>query len=175
MGLENDDQLVAIDTLTTGGRNVPIGQAAQAVVYVPGAVAGTATENLQPLALAGEAARFTMVSPGQVKAGSAAPTSVTLFEQGLVQVLEGAVTGLTAGHSYVLALASRADGSGTLEVLAGFKANPAGAAIVNAIGPIRQVVQGTADPAARRYLVIAEGTSEKTGPIIQVQAPGSGG
>ena len=35
--------------------------------------------------------------------------------------------------------------------------NPAGSAIVNAIGPIRQVVRGE-DKIQRRYLVIAPGT-----------------
>ncbi|BCL79261.1 hypothetical protein ccbrp13_17260 [Ktedonobacteria bacterium brp13] len=39
VGLENDDQLVGIDTLTNKviGRS-PIGQAAQAITYVPNAV-----------------------------------------------------------------------------------------------------------------------------------------
>jgi hypothetical protein len=100
--------------------NVPIGQAAQAIVYVPNAVperAGTelgnaamsvagaslpgaaATEGLQPLGLAGQAARLTMAPAGQAAAvGAEAPTSVTLFDQGLVQVLEAAVTGLEPGH-----------------------------------------------------------------------------
>ena len=61
-----------------------------------------------------QAAHFTMLSPapGQRKAAPA-PTSVTLFDQGLSQVLEAAVTGLEPKHPYVLALASQADGSGT--------------------------------------------------------------
>jgi hypothetical protein len=46
--------------------------------------------------------------------------------------------------------------------------NPAGAAIVNAVGPIRQIVQ-TSDPAPRRYLVIASGTPASVGPPVQVQ------
>jgi hypothetical protein len=48
--------------------------------------------------------------------------------------------------------------------------NPAGSAIVNALGPIRQVVQGQAD-AGRRWLVIAPGTAAgTTGAAVQVQA-----
>jgi hypothetical protein len=46
--------------------------------------------------------------------------------------------------------------------------NPAGSAIVNAIGPIRQVVQGEAD-APRRYLVIAPGPATQPGKPVQVQ------
>ncbi len=40
---------------------------------------------------------------------------------------------------YVLALASRADGKGALQPLAVFTTNPAGSAIVDASGPIRQI------------------------------------
>ena len=46
--------------------------------------------------------------------------------------------------------------------------NPAGAAIVNAVGPIRQIVQGDAD-APQRYLVIAAGTSAAPGEPVQLQ------
>jgi hypothetical protein len=46
--------------------------------------------------------------------------------------------------------------------------NPAGAAIVNTIGPIRQVTQSTgATP--KRYLVIAAGTPAQLGEPVQVQ------
>jgi len=55
-----------------------------------------------------------------------------------------------------------------LEPLAGFMTNPAGAAIVNTIGPIRQVTQSTgATP--KRYLVIAVGTPAQPGEPVQVQ------
>jgi hypothetical protein len=47
--------------------------------------------------------------------------------------------------------------------------NPAGAAVVNAIGPIRQLVRGE-DESPRRYLVIAPGTAEQHGAPLQVQA-----
>ena len=173
VGLENDDQLVAIDTLTnTVIASVPIGQGAQAVVYVPDAVPeGGGTEGLQPLGVAGQAAHFTMAPPGgNATAGAGAPTSVTLFDQGLIQVLEASVTGLEPKHPYLLALANSADGSGALEPLAGFMTNPAGAAIVNAVGPIRQVVQGGAD-APRRYLVIVPGSPTELGKPVQVQVP----
>ena len=46
--------------------------------------------------------------------------------------------------------------------------NPAGAAIVNAVGPIRQVTQGD-DAARRRYLVIAAGTPTELGELVQIQ------
>jgi hypothetical protein len=46
--------------------------------------------------------------------------------------------------------------------------NPAGAAVVNAVGPIRQIVRPEA-ASVRRYLVIAEGTAAQPGSVVQVQ------
>jgi YVTN family beta-propeller protein len=169
VGLENDDQMVAIDTLTNKVvASVPIGQAPQAVAYVPDAAPeGAGLQGLTPLGIAGQAAHFTM-TPLDHLSETPAPTSVTLFDQGLLQVLEASVTGLTPKQLYVLALSDHADGSGALEGLSNFMTNPAGAAIVNAIGPIRQVVQGGVDQ-PRRYLVIAPGTAMAPGLPAQIQ------
>jgi YVTN family beta-propeller protein len=173
VGLENDDAMLAIDTLTNKAiASVPIGQAPQAVAYVPNAVPeGAGTQGLAPLGLAGQAAHFTMVATGAGPiAGAKAPTSVTLFDQGLLEVLEASATGLEPKRPYVLGLSSRADGGGAIEALSSFMTNPAGSAIVNAVGPIRQVVQGGAD-APRRYLVIAPGSPMQPGKPAQIQAP----
>jgi len=172
VGLENDDKLIAIDTLTNKVvATVPIGQAPQAVIYVPNAVPeGSGTAGLEPLGVAGQAAQFTMLPPGaKATPGVKAPTDVTLFDQGLLQVLQASVTGLQPKQPYVLALSSRADGGGQLEPLASFVTNPAGSAIVNAVGPIRQIVQSKAD-APRRYLVIVPGPAAQLGKPVQVQA-----
>ncbi|MBS9478673.1 YncE family protein [Ancylobacter radicis] len=168
IGLENADALAAIDTLTnTVIATIPIGQAPQAVTYVPGAVPeGDGTQNLQPLGVAGQAAHLSLTKDG--KAADKAPTSVTLFDQGLIQVLQASVTGLAPKKPYVLALASQPDGKGAVEPLSAFMSNPAGAAIVNAAGPIRQIVHSEAR-AQRRYLVITEGTAAQPGAIVQRQ------
>jgi YVTN family beta-propeller protein len=168
VGLENQDEMTAIDTLTNKViANIPIGQAAQAVVYVPGAVpSGDGKTGLQPLGLAGAAAHIMLVAPGA--SADRAPTSVTLFDQGLVQILEASVTGLTPKSPYVLALSSKPDGSGDIQPLSTFMTNPAGSAIVNATGPIRQIVQSTAQD-VRRYLVIVSGKPESPGLVVQVQ------
>jgi YVTN family beta-propeller protein len=172
VGIENSDEITAIDTLTnTVIGSVAIGQAPQAVNYVPDAVPeGDGTQNLQPLGIAGQTAHVSMVPVGDGKPAGPAPTSVSLFDQGLTQVLQAAATGLQPKQPYVLALSGQADGGGALEPLAAFMTNPAGSAIVNALGPIRQVVQGQAD-AGRRWLVIAPGTAAgTTGAAVQVQA-----
>ncbi len=96
-------------------------------------------------------------------------TSVTVNNQGLIDLLEAAVTGLEAKKPYVLALASNADGSGLIEPVARFMTNPAGAAIVIAVGPLRKVVQGN-QVGSRRYLVIAPLIGDKPGPPVQIQS-----
>jgi len=168
VGLENADALAAIDTATNKVvGEVPIGQAPQAIAYVPNAVPeGDGLQGLQPLGVAGQAAHLTLVAVQGDKAG--APTSVTLFDQGLTQVLQASATGLEPKAPYVLALAEQPDGGGALQPLANFMTNPAGSAIVNAIGPIRQIVQSNAQ-ASRRYLVIAPQVAGQPGKPVQVQ------
>jgi YVTN family beta-propeller protein len=174
VGLENGDALAVIDTATnTVIGNVPIGQAPQAIAYVPGAVPdGDRPQGLQQLGLAGEAAHLSLVFLKDGKAMSTVnpPTSVALFEQGLTQVVQAAATGLVPQQPYVLALSDDPSGGGKLEPLAAFITNPAGSAIVNAIGPIRTIVQGDGAE-KRRYLVIARKPEGAAGPAVQVQAP----
>ena len=186
VGLENEDKVAAIDTLKNEViATSPVGQAPQALVYVPDAVPAMSgvlnsamtrmmvapenlgTNNLQPLGVAGQSAELWLAPPG-AKKEEKAPTSVSLSDQGLVQVLEAAVTGLEPGKTYVLALASEPSGAGIVELLQGFMTNPAGAAVVNAIGPIRQLVRGE-DKIPRRYLVVLPGTADNHGDPVQVQ------
>ena len=164
VGLENADAMVAIDTIANQViATIAIGQAPQAVNYVPNAVpVGDGRQGLQPLGLAGSAAHLALGSNGN------ATTSVTLFDQGLVQVLQAAVTGLKPTSRYLLALSERSDGTGPLQPLASFMTNLAGAAIVNTTGPIRQLVKPDA-PAATRFLVIATDAPENPGEIVQRQ------
>jgi YVTN family beta-propeller protein len=173
VGLENEDRLTAIDTLANKViATVPIGQAAQAVNYVPNAVTeGDGMQGLQPLGVAGQAAHLTLVPPQHETNAQQPPTSVSLFDQGLIQVLQASATGLEPGKPYVLALSETKNGDGTLESLASFMTNPAGSAIVNAMGPIRQLVQTNGEEQQeRRYLVIAPGTADQHGAPVQVQA-----
>ena len=171
VGLENADALAAIDTATNKViANIPIGQAPQAIAYVPEAAPNPDDrQNLQSLGLAGQVAHLTLAAKKEAK-GDKPPTTVSLFDQGLIQVLQASVTGLEPKQHYVLALAGKADGAGSVEPLAAFMTNPAGSAIVNATGPIRQLVQNSAK-AERRYLVIAPGEPTKLGAAVQVQTP----
>lgn len=170
IGLENDDALAAIDTATnTVVATIPIGQAPQAIAYVPNAADPDNRANLVPLGVAGQVAQLALALKSDPGPGKPA-TNISLFDQGLIQVLQASVTGLEPKQRYILALAQKADGGGSVQPLAAFMTNPAGSAIVNAAGPIRQIVQGSAS-SERRYLVIAPGDSSKFGEAVQVQAP----
>jgi YVTN family beta-propeller protein len=173
VGLENDDALTAIYTTTNKViATSPIGQAPQAIVYVPNAVPeGDGQQGLQPLGIAGQTTHLALAAVAAAKKrdrNETAPTSVSLFDQGLTQVVQAAVTGLQPKQPYVLALSEHANGKGKLEPLATFMTNPAGSAIVNAVGPIRQVIKKEGD-APRRYLVIVPGTAAEPGQPVQVQ------
>lgn len=169
VGLENADALAAIDTATNKViANVPIGQAPQAIAYVSNAVPNPDDrQNLQPLGIAGQVAHLGL-APKQRTDNAKAPTSVSLFDQGLIQILQASVTGLQPKQKYVLALAEHEDGSGPLQPLAAFMTNPAGSTIVNTAGPIRQIVdQGS--KADKRYLVIVSGDAAMPGETVQIE------
>ena len=85
VGLENDDALAAIDTATNAViATIPIGQAPQAIAYVPGTAPNPDDrQNLQGLGVAGHVAELAL----KPKAGSnetKAPTRVSMFDQGLI-------------------------------------------------------------------------------------------
>ena len=168
VGIENGDAVSAIDTtLQQVVATIPTGQAGQAIVYVPNAVpSGDGRANLQPLGVAAMATHLKLSAPGAAEEA----TSVALFDQGLTQVLQAGVSGLAPKSAYVLALADNPQGNPPLEELAAFSTNPAGAAVVNAVGPIRQVVAPDA-PQLRRYLVIAPVKDGKPGTPVQLQRP----
>lgn len=165
VGLENADAAAVIDTLQNKViATIPIGQAPQGVAYVPNAVPhGDGMQGLQPLGVAGQSVQLTLVGRD-----TKPKTQVSLFDQGVVQILQAAVTGLPPKQPFVLALSDDPKGAGHLDTLAEFMTNPAGAAIVNAVGQVRQVVHGDVN-APRRYLVIAPGTPASPGVPVQVQ------
>jgi len=99
-GPKNDDKVAAIVTLKNEViATSPVGQAPQALVYVPDplpapsgehnsamttmevAPEGLGTSNLQPLGLAGKSTDLSLAPPG-AKKDEKAPTSVSLSDQG---------------------------------------------------------------------------------------------
>ena len=150
--------MAAIDTMTNKVvANVPIGQSAQALVYVPNAVAsGAGTENLSP---AGQAANTAHVK--LKAAGSAFPhahASAAVNSLGLLDLVEVAAAGLAPKSQYQVYLADSDKAPyGKMEALAVLKTNADGAGIAQAIGPMKSVAASAATASAtqtRRYLVV---------------------
>src|SRR6476660_5529805 len=114
VGLENADAAAAIDTLENKVvATIPIGQAPQGVAYVPNAVPqGEGRTNLQPLQSIGQAVQLVLAGQDGKPA-----TRVSLFDQGAIQILQAAATGLEPKKPYVLALAQNREGTGMLEPL----------------------------------------------------------
>jgi YVTN family beta-propeller protein len=160
VALENGEHAAAIDTLSNKVvADIPIGQTTQALVYVPNAVPnGPSTENLEPLGESGNTARLHLEAAGASLPDAQA--SVAVNSLGLLDLIQIAAAGLTPGAEYeVYVAASDHQPYGQLEPLAGFKANPAGAAIVQAIGPLKTLVTGAAASEAgptRRFLIVTE-------------------
>lgn len=177
VGLENSDTMTAIDTMTNKiVAVIPIGQAPQAIAYVPNAVSsGDSAQNLEPLGRAGQATHLVLKAVGAAN-GGATLSNVVLYDQGVVQVLQATVTNLQPKHPYVLGLSDSADGSGPITPLANFMTNPAGSAIVDTLGQIRQRIAPDANDMQtsasdkRRYLVIAPSVDGKPTSAVQVQA-----
>ena len=157
VGLENQDAVAAIDTLTNRVlTTIAIGQQPQALVYVSEAVPeGDGTTNLIPLGEAGKAAHLALGSP---RAGSMASGTVSVNAVGPLDLLQAAVSGLKPEQSYTLWLVtSRTAPFGKKEPLATFKTNVAGAQIVQTIGPLRQVLDhpsGESSKPSERFLLV---------------------
>jgi hypothetical protein len=69
----------------------------------------------------------------------------------------------------VLALTTNPNGTGTIEPIVQFMTNPAGAQIVNAVGPMPDRGSGDPRPDERRYLAVMTLENGKPGQPVQLQ------
>jgi YVTN family beta-propeller protein len=174
VALENGEHAVAIDTLSNKViANIPIGQTTQALVYVPSAVPnGDGMANLMPLGVAGQTRHIEMVPPSGASSNGRA--TVAINSLGVIDLLEIAVAGLQPGQEYQLFLVdSMTKPDASRIALAKFTANPSGAAVAQAIGPLRTVVTTTESAADKqpeqRYLVVTATGSNQ--PALQQRTP----
>lgn len=160
VALENGGAVAAIDTLTnTVITHIPIGQTAQALVYVPNAVpSGSGTENLVPLGEAGNTAHLHLQAAEPALPNAQASAAVNSL--GLLDLIEIAAAGLAPqSHYQVYLAASDHPPFGALEHLAVLQTNPDGAGIVQAIGPLKTLVSGgsaASAPPSQRFLMVTE-------------------
>lgn len=169
VALENGTGTTAIDTLTNQViATNPGGQSSQALVYVPNAVPqGDGLANLEPLGDSGLAAHVVMGAPGA--SPEQAVTTVSINNQGLIDLVEAAVTGLQPKQSYQLVLVENPTSPyGEIQPLEAFQTNPAGAAIVTTVGPIKRIVADDSE-VQRRYLAIVPFENGNQGTPVQVE------
>jgi hypothetical protein len=116
------------------------------------------SENLVPLAEAGNTARLRLQAAGT--ASPNAQASVAVNSLGLLDLVQIAAEGLTPKSQYQVYLAESDHAPfGKLEPLAVLKTNPDGAGIVQTIGPLKTLVAGAGTAAgtpSRRFLIVTE-------------------
>jgi hypothetical protein len=140
---------------------------------VPGAVQnGDGTANLTPLGVAGQVLHIEMLPPSG--AGSNGRATVAVNSLGVIDLLQIAVAGLQPGQEYELSLVDSLTKPDASRIgLTKFKTWPNGAAVAQAIGPLRTVV-GAAEGAAgkqseQRYLIVTATGSDQ--PVLQQRTP----
>lgn len=176
VALENGEMAAAIDTLSNKViANIPIGQTTQALVYVPGAVPdGPGTDNLMPLAEAGNTARLHLQAAGTVFPNAQASAAVNSL--GLLDLLQIAAEGLAPKAQYQVYLADSDHAPfGKLEPLAVLKTNPDGGGIVQTIGPLKTLASSAAPSAgapSRRFLIVTELNDSSKVVLSQTRASG---
>jgi YVTN family beta-propeller protein len=169
VALENGTGINAIDALSNQViATMPGGQSAQALVYIPNAVpSGDGLANLKPLGDSGLATHLVMGPPGSPFEKPA--TTVSINNQGLIDLLEAAVTGLQSKQRYELVLVEHPNPPyGAIQPLEAFQTNSAGAAVVTTLGPIKRTVTGSSE-IQRRYLAIVPINNGSQGMPVQVQ------
>jgi YVTN family beta-propeller protein len=171
VGLENGDAVQVIDTLQNRViAKIGVGQLPQALVYVPDAVpTGDGRMNLTPPGEALRAAQLRLLPPARAQGGARnARASVVVNSLGLIDHLQIVASGLEPGREYQLWLASSPRAPfGERVALLKMKANPAGAATAQTLGPLRRAVtslEGIPAANARRYLLLT--TAEGDAPVL---------
>ncbi len=168
VGLENGGAVQAIDTLTNNViATIPIGQTAQALVYVPNAVPiGAGEENLTPLGQATEVLKIELKAAAAGESSSNPNATISVNSLGLVDLLEIAVSGLQPKARYTLSLAeTNQPPFKNLQPLVTFTTWQDGAGVAQTIGPLKKIVSQEAqlgtENLQRRYLIVspAEDTS----------------
>jgi len=134
---------------------------------------GAGTENLAPLGEAGSMARLRLEAASTALPN--ASTSVAVNSLGLLDLVEIAAQGLTSKSEYRVYLAeSNHPPFGKLEALAVLKINADGAGIVQAIGPLKVLANGTSSTitaAARRFLIVTAGGDSTQVVLVQASDP----
>ncbi|KQS64616.1 hypothetical protein ASG39_11780 [Rhizobium sp. Leaf371] len=159
VGLENGDKVDVIDTAEQKVvAEIPIGQAPQALVFVPGAVPeGAGTENLMPLKAGPENLTLSLKAPE----GADGSGMVVSRNLGLVDAIDVSVAKLKPMTEYGMFF------EGEDEPVVVLKTNDKGAGMASSIGPVR-TIGAPREPTAGKEprLVVVEGLKGKATPVL---------
>ncbi|KQR75885.1 YncE family protein [Rhizobium sp. Leaf341] len=159
VGLENGDKADVIDTAEQKVvAEIPIGQAPQALVFVPGAVPeGAGTENLMPLKAGPENLTLSLKAPE----GADGSGMVVSRNLGLVDAIDVSVAKLKPMTEYGMFF------EGEDEPVVVLKTNDKGAGMASSIGPVR-TIGAPREPTAGKEprLVVVEGLKGKATPVL---------
>jgi YVTN family beta-propeller protein len=173
VSLENGDAVQVIDTLENKSlATIPVGKLPQAIVYVPDAVpTGAGGTGLADLSRVGPAQHLRLVATEH--AAPDARGNVVVNSQGLLDHLQLIAAGLEPGREYQLTLEDAAGADRAPVPLAHSKANPAGALVLQALGPLREIVvpaeASVRDRASARRLVLSS-VDDHRAVLIQANA-----
>src|SRR3954468_21349345 len=160
VGLENGDAVDVIDTAKNEAiTRIPVGQAPQALVFVPDAAGGGGPgANPSPRPAAPEAVNIILKPPS----GSEGAGFVVSRNVGLVDILEVTVSKLKPDTVYRVFLEGRS------EPVAVLKTDPTGMGAVSAVGPTREIRPRTNAQAGEdtRVLVIEGEAAPVSGPAV---------
>ncbi|KQT83128.1 hypothetical protein [Aurantimonas sp. Leaf443] len=159
VGLENGDKVDVIDTAEQKVvAEIPIGQAPQALVFVPGAVPeGAGTENLMPLKAGPENLTLSLKAPE----GADGSGMVVSRNLGLVDTIDVSVAKLKPMTEYGVFF------EGQDEPVVVLKTNDKGAGMASSIGPVR-TIGAPGEPTAGKEprLVVVEGLKGTASPVL---------
>ena len=159
VGLENGDKVDVIDTAEQKVvAEIPIGQAPQALVFVPGAVPeGAGTENLMPLKAGPENLTLSLKAPE----GADGSGMVVSRNLGLVDAIDVSLAKLKPMTEYGVFF------EGQDEPVVVLKTNDKGAGMASSIGPVR-TIGAPGEPAAGKEprLVVVEGLKGTARPVL---------
>ncbi|RYG86791.1 MAG: hypothetical protein EON59_09130, partial [Alphaproteobacteria bacterium] len=159
VGLENGDKVDVIDTAKQKVvAEIPIGQAPQALVFVPGAVPdGAGTQNLMPLKTGPENLTLSLKAPE----GATGSGMVVSRNLGLVDTIDVSIAKLKPMTEYGVFF------EGQDEPVVVLKTNDKGAGMASSIGPVR-TIGAPREPTAGKEprLVVVEGLKGTASPVL---------
>jgi YVTN family beta-propeller protein len=163
VGLENGDAVDVIDTSKNEAiARVPVGQAPQALVFIPDAVPPGADgrANLTPRPSGPETVNIALKAPQRAEGAG----SVVSRNLGLVDILEVSVSRLKPDTVYSVFLEGR---DAPVAVL---KTNPMGIGMISTTGPTREIRPGpagtSADTSSRVIVIEGDGVPANSAPAL---------